>query len=56
MLCRLKQPEELEHVFTTAGVQLQKPLVTSCGTGVTASLLALALAQLQPAPQVSGPN
>ena len=49
---RLKGAEELQAVFKSAGVDLQKPLVTSCGTGVTASVLALALAQLDPSPKV----
>lgn len=49
---RLKGAEELQGVFKSAGVDLQKPLVTSCGTGVTASVLALALAQLDPSPKV----
>lgn len=42
-------PGELQKVFEAAGVDLAKPVVASCGTGVTASVLALALAQL-PAP------
>ena len=49
---RLKGAEELQGVFKSAGVDLQKPLVTSCGTGVTASVLALALAQLDPPSKV----
>jgi thiosulfate/3-mercaptopyruvate sulfurtransferase len=31
---------------TAAGVDLARPIVTSCGSGVTASVLALALHQL----------
>ena len=49
---RLKGPEEIQAVFQRAGVDLKQPLVTSCGTGVTASVLALALHQLSPNPQV----
>jgi len=49
---RLKGPEEIQTVFQRAGVDLKQPLVTSCGTGVTASVLALALHQLSPNPQV----
>ena len=45
--CRLKSLEELQTVFSSAGVDLQQPLVTSCGTGVTACVLALAMDQLQ---------
>ena len=42
----LKSPSELEAVFTEAGVDLTKPVVTSCGSGITASVLALALASI----------
>ncbi|HYD44571.1 MAG TPA: rhodanese-like domain-containing protein, partial [Phenylobacterium sp.] len=43
---RLLPPDELRAAFDAAGVDLGKPLVTTCGSGVTASLLALALAVL----------
>ncbi len=36
----------LRGVFEAAGVDLDRPLVTTCGSGVSASLLALALARL----------
>lgn len=39
-------PERLSEVFAAAGVDVTAPLVGSCGSGVTASVLALALAQL----------
>jgi thiosulfate/3-mercaptopyruvate sulfurtransferase len=42
----LKSKLELERVFARAGVDLGKPIVTSCGSGITASLLALALAEI----------
>jgi len=42
----LKSASELERLFAEAGVDLSKPVVTSCGSGVTASVLALALAQI----------
>jgi thiosulfate/3-mercaptopyruvate sulfurtransferase len=42
----LKSKPELERVFARAGVDLGKPVVTSCGSGITASVLALALAEL----------
>ena len=42
----LKSAPELEQLFADAGVELSKPVVTSCGSGITASVLALALAQL----------
>lgn len=51
---RYRPPEELQKVFEDAGVDLSKPVITSCGTGVTASVLALALQTLpQPPPAVS---
>ncbi len=40
----LKSAPELEKLFAEAGVDLSKPVVTSCGSGITASVLALALA------------
>ena len=40
----LKSASELAQVF--AGVNLSRPVITSCGSGVTASVLALALARL----------
>jgi thiosulfate/3-mercaptopyruvate sulfurtransferase len=39
---RFKSPEELRHVFIGAGVDLKKPIVNSCGSGVTAAILAFA--------------
>ncbi len=42
----LKTAPELEQLFAEAGVDLNKPVVTSCGSGITASVLALGLAQL----------
>jgi thiosulfate/3-mercaptopyruvate sulfurtransferase len=39
----LKAPDELRGAITAAGVDLGRPVVTSCGSGVTASVLALAL-------------
>ena len=50
--CRLKTPEEIRNVFVSAGVNLEEALVSSCGTGVTATVLALALEQLSPKPKV----
>ena len=40
----LKSPAEIEKVFKAAGVDLSRPIVASCGSGVSASVLALALA------------
>ncbi|KAK3090193.1 hypothetical protein FSP39_009930 [Pinctada imbricata] len=39
---RLKTPEELKALFTSAGVDMNKPMVTSCGSGITACCLAFA--------------
>lgn len=38
--------DELRQRFDSLGVDLQKPLVTTCGSGVTACTLALALARM----------
>jgi thiosulfate/3-mercaptopyruvate sulfurtransferase len=42
----LKSAAALAEVFEKAGVDLKKPVVTTCGSGITASVLALALARL----------
>jgi len=42
----LKSAEALRTAFEAAGVDLGKPIVTTCGSGVTAALLALGLARL----------
>lgn len=42
----LRSAVELKEVFEAVGVDLSKPIVTTCGSGVTASVLALALARL----------
>lgn len=39
----LKSPEDTRAIFEAAGVDLAKPIITSCGSGVTAAILALAL-------------
>jgi thiosulfate/3-mercaptopyruvate sulfurtransferase len=39
----LKPPAELARVFAEAGIDTGKPVVTSCGSGVTAAILTLAL-------------
>lgn len=41
---QLKSAAELQALFAKAGVDVTKPIVTSCGSGVTASTVALALA------------
>jgi thiosulfate/3-mercaptopyruvate sulfurtransferase len=40
---RLKPHDEIAAAFTQAGVDLDKPAVTSCGSGVTASILTFAI-------------
>lgn len=45
---RLKPAAELEAAFKGAGVDLDKPLVCTCGTGTTACILLLAARQLRP--------
>jgi thiosulfate/3-mercaptopyruvate sulfurtransferase len=40
---RLKAVEELRHIFAAKGVDLQQPITTTCGSGVTAAVLALGL-------------
>jgi thiosulfate/3-mercaptopyruvate sulfurtransferase len=42
----LKPAEQLRAAFEAAGVDLARPIVTSCGSGVSASVLALALARI----------
>jgi thiosulfate/3-mercaptopyruvate sulfurtransferase len=39
----LKDPAALHAIFTAAGVTAERPVVTSCGTGVTACILSLGL-------------
>ena len=41
-----KQQAELREIFQRAGIDPQRPIVTSCGTGVTAAILMLALDDL----------
>jgi thiosulfate/3-mercaptopyruvate sulfurtransferase len=43
---KLKAPEELAAVFTRAGVDFGKPIIASCGSGVTAAVIVLALTSL----------
>jgi len=42
----MKPAGELRAAFEAAGVDLAQPIVTTCGSGVSAALLALALARL----------
>jgi thiosulfate/3-mercaptopyruvate sulfurtransferase len=40
---QIRPPEELGRLFAEAGVSLQRPVVASCGSGVTACAVAFAL-------------
>jgi thiosulfate/3-mercaptopyruvate sulfurtransferase len=42
----LRHPNDLLSVFKKAKVNLEKPIITSCGSGVTAAILTLALTEL----------
>ncbi|MBO0661401.1 3-mercaptopyruvate sulfurtransferase [Jiella sp. MQZ9-1] len=43
---RLKSPEDLRKAFAAAGIDPDRPVVTSCGSGVTAAVINLALESL----------
>ena len=53
---RLKPPAALAAAFQNAGVDLAKPVLTTCGSGVSAAILSLALetAANRPAPVYDG--
>ena len=40
---RMKEPEAIRAAFAAAGVDLARPIVASCGSGVNATILTLAL-------------
>ncbi len=42
----LATPEEIRRIFAEAGVDLRRPIVTTCGSGVSACVLNLALARI----------
>ena len=42
----MKSPEALRAEFIAAGVDLTRPAITSCGSGVTAAILSLALERI----------
>ena len=42
----MKGKDALRSVFEEAGVDLSRPIITTCGSGVTAAILALALAEI----------
>ncbi|WP_108397073.1 3-mercaptopyruvate sulfurtransferase [Devosia submarina] len=39
----MRSPEQLRQLLSDRGVKLDQPIITSCGSGITASTLALAL-------------
>ncbi|WP_367299135.1 3-mercaptopyruvate sulfurtransferase [Hafnia alvei] len=43
----LKPNEELKTIFAAAGVSFEQPIIVSCGSGVTAAVVVLALTTLQ---------
>jgi thiosulfate/3-mercaptopyruvate sulfurtransferase len=49
---RLKPTEELRQIFSTKGVDIRQPITTTCGSGVTAAVIALGL-EVAGAKQVS---
>jgi thiosulfate/3-mercaptopyruvate sulfurtransferase len=48
---RLASRERIAAAFTAAGVDLNKPIITSCGSGVTAAILSFALESIGKAPK-----
>ncbi len=42
----MKDPGALRSIFESAGVDLAKPAITSCGSGVTAAVLSLAMERM----------
>jgi len=42
----MKDPERLREILAAAGVDLAKPVITSCGSGVTAAVINLALERI----------
>lgn len=42
----MKDPEALRAVFEAAGVDVAQPVIATCGSGITAAVVFLALARL----------
>jgi thiosulfate/3-mercaptopyruvate sulfurtransferase len=47
----LRPPEALKRAFATGGVDMERPIITSCGSGVTAAILWFALDALGKEPK-----
>jgi len=48
---RLVPRERIDAAFAEAGVDLDKPIITTCGSGITAAILTLALESIGREPQ-----
>jgi thiosulfate/3-mercaptopyruvate sulfurtransferase len=48
---RLASREQIESAFKAAGVDLNKPIITTCGSGVTAAVLTFALESIGKTPK-----
>jgi thiosulfate/3-mercaptopyruvate sulfurtransferase len=46
----LRSPAELQQAFREAGLDVKKPVITSCGSGISAAILSLAIATIGGAP------
>lgn len=42
----MKTPDQTRAIFESAGVDLKRPIITTCGSGVTAAVLGLALERM----------
>jgi thiosulfate/3-mercaptopyruvate sulfurtransferase len=42
----LMAPDAIKEAFTQAGIDLTRPVITTCGSGITAAILSLALARI----------
>jgi thiosulfate/3-mercaptopyruvate sulfurtransferase len=42
----MKPSDALQAAFDAAGADLQKPVITTCGSGISAAIISLALARL----------